>query len=163
MKLERILVFCALLIAGAPARAATATTTFGVSANIVPTCSVSAAALNFGAAIPNPISSNVDSTSTITATCSSGADYTIALNAGIQGGTVALRRMGAGANTLNYTMFTDAGRSSVWGDGTLGTSLFNSSGSGSAQAITVYGRIPSGQTAPSTGTYTDTVTVTITF
>ena len=143
--------------------AATATTTFAVTAGVVPTCSVAAAPLNFGATIPNPIASNVDAQSTITATCSNGAGYTIALNAGSTPlGTVAMRRMEAGGNTVNYTMFTDAGRASVWGDGTAGTTVLNGSGSGAAQAIPVYGRIPAGQ-SPGTGNYSDTVTVTITF
>ena len=160
---KRILLACALLFASSSLWAATATTTFAVTANVVPTCSVSAAPLNFGASIPNPINSNVDAQSTITATCSNGAGYTIALNAGSTPlGTVAMRRMEAGASTVNYTMFTDAGRATVWGDGTSGTSLLNGSGSGAAQAIPVYGRIPAGQT-PGTGNYSDMVTVTITF
>ena len=159
---KRIIAFCALLLASSSTWAATATTTFAVTANVVPTCSVSAAALNFGAAIPNPISSNVDAQSAITATCSNGAGYTIALNGGTNAGTVALRRLEAGGTTINYTMYTDAGRSSIWGDGTIGTTLLNGSGSGAPQVIPVYGRIPSGQ-APGTGAYSDTVTVTITF
>ena len=71
-------------------------------------------------------------TSTITATCASGADYTIALNAGVQGGTVALRRMAAGGGTLNYNMYSDPGRTTIWGDGTAGTSPLPGSGSGVA-------------------------------
>jgi spore coat protein U-like protein len=163
LSFRRILLLCALLLGSPSLWAATATTTFAVTAGVVPTCSVAAAALNFGASIPNPIASNVDAQSTITATCSNGAGYTIALNAGTTPlGTVAMRRMEAGGSTVNYTMFTDAGRSTVWGDGTSGTSLLNGSGSGAAQVIPVYGRIPSGQT-PGTGNYADTVTVTITF
>ena len=160
---RRILAFCALALASSSLWAATATTTFAVTANVVPTCSIAAAALNFGAAIPNPINSNVDAQSTVTATCSTGAGYTIALNAGTTAGaTVALRRLEAGASTVNYTLYSDAGRSAIWGDGTLGTSTFAGSGNGAAQAIPVYGRIPSGQ-SPGTGAYSDTVTVTITF
>jgi spore coat protein U-like protein len=159
---KRLLALCVLALASPSLWAATATTTFAVTANVVPTCSVSAAALNFGAAIPNPIASNVDAQSAITATCSNGAGYTIALNAGINGGTVALRRLEAGGAGINYTMYTDAGRSTIWGDGTAGTIQLAGSGSGAAQVIPVYGRIPSGQ-SPGTGSYSDTVTVTITF
>ena len=163
LRFSRILAFCALALASSSLWAATATTTFAVTATVVPTCSISAAALNFGAAIPNPILSNVDAQSTITATCSTGAGYTIALSAGTTpGATVALRRMEAGALTVNYLLFSDAGRSNLWGDGTLGTTTLAGSGNGAAQVIPVYGRIPSGQ-APGTGVYSDTVTVTITF
>ena len=159
----RFVLLVGLALSAAAAGAATSTTTFAVSGTVVPTCTVAAAALNFGAAIPNPINSNVDAQSNVTATCSTGAPYTIALNVGTgSGATFPARRMTSGANTLVYSLYSDPGRGTVWGDGTGGSSLANGSGNGAAQAITVYGRIPSGQAVP-TGTYTDTITVTITF
>lgn len=159
----RLLAFLGFMLAAGSAAAATATTTFTVSGTVVPTCTVSAVPLNFGAAIPNPINSNVDGAGTITATCSTGAPYTIALNVGTgAGATFATRRMTSGGNTLAYNLYSDAGRTIVWGDGTGGSSTSSGSGSGAAQGMSVYGRIPSGQTVP-TGTYTDTITVTITF
>ncbi len=162
-RFRRFLLLCGLLGLAAPVWSATATTTFVVSGTVVPTCAVSALPLSFGATIPNPINSNVDAQSTVTATCASGAAYTVALNAGSgAGATFPARRMTSGPNTLNYTLYTDAGRSTIWGDGSAGSILSNQSGTGSAQAITVYGRIPSGQSVP-TGTYTDTITVTVTF
>lgn len=163
MRFNRILAFLVFLLAGNSLWAATATTTFAVSGTVVPTCTVSAAALSFGTTIPNPINSNVDAQSTVTATCSNGAAYTLALNAGGgAGATFASRRLTSGPNTLNYSLYSDAGRTAVWGDGTAGSSLSNNVGNGSAQPIPVYGRIPSGQSVP-TGTYGDTITVTITF
>ena len=154
---------CALLGFAGSGWAATATTSFTVSGTVVPTCSVTAAALSFGAAIPNPINSNVDAQSNITATCSSGAAYTIGLNAGNgAGATFAVRRLTSGPNALSYTLYTDSGRATVWGDGTGGSTLFNGTGTGVAQAIPVFGRIPSGQTVP-TGAYSDTIVVTLTF
>ena len=162
-RFKRVLLSFVLFAVAMPASAATATTTFAVSGTVVPTCSVSATPMSFGAAIPNPINSNVDATSTVTATCSSGAPYTIALSAGLgAGATFAARRMTSGPNGLTYTLFTDAGRATVWGDGTAGNTLSNNNGSGSAQVISVFGRIPAPQTVP-TGTYTDTITVTVTF
>lgn len=162
-RLHRIILVCGLLGFAAPLWAATATTTFSVSGTVVPTCNVSATALNFGAAIPNPINSNVDAQGSVTATCSSGAAYTVGLSVGSgAGATFASRKMTSGPNTLNYSLYTDAGRTTVWGDGTAGSSLFNGSGSGAAQVIPVFGRIPSPQTIP-TGAYTDTVVVTLTF
>ena len=70
--------------------------------------------------------------------------------------------MTSGGNTLTYNLYTDPSRTQVWGDGTGGSNVSNGSGSGAAQTINVYGRISSGQTVP-TGTYTDTITVTINF
>ena len=162
-KLFRALFACALLGLAGQAGAATTTTTFSVTATVVPTCSVSAAALNFGAAIPNPINSNVDAQSTITATCSTGAPYSIALNVGNgAGATFASRKLTSGPNTLNYSLYTDAGRTLVWGDGTAGSNLSPGNGTGAAQAITVFGRIPTGQAVP-TRTNSDTILDTLTF
>jgi spore coat protein U-like protein len=75
---------------------------------------------------------------------------------------MASRKMSSGVNTVNYTMYTDAARNTVWGDGTAGSAVNSLTGTGGAQAIPVYGRIPSGQ-APATGTYNDTILVTLTF
>lgn len=159
----RIVLLCSLLGCAVQSWAATTTTSFAVTATVVPTCAVSAAALNFGGAIPNPINSNVDGTGSVTATCSTGAPYTIALSVGSgAGATFASRKLTSGPNSLNYSLYTDAGCSTVWGDSTAGSSLLNGSGSGVAQIIPVYGRIPTGQTV-ATGAYSDTIIVTLNF
>ena len=160
---RRLAAAVVLATATAPIWSATTSTTFTVSSTVVATCNVSAGALNFGSMLPTPIQSNVDATSSISATCSNSVPYSIALNAGTgTGATVALRKMSSGADTLNYQLYTDSQRTAIWGDGTAGTTVSNQTGSGSAQTITVYGRIPTGQTPP-VGSYTDTITVTVTF
>src|SRR5688572_8389034 len=160
---SRLLALLVLLGFGLPTWAATTTTTFSVTANVAPTCSIAAAALDFGAAIPNPINSNVDSQTTITATCSNGAPYQIALSAGNGlGATFGDRRMTSGTNLLRYSLFTDSSRTIVWGNGSAGNTRVNGNGNGAAQTITVYGRIISGQSV-ATGMYSDTVVVTMTF
>ncbi|MEI7445153.1 MAG: spore coat U domain-containing protein [Burkholderiales bacterium] len=159
----RLLAAAALMAGSAPLMAATTTTTFTVTGTVVATCTVTAGALNFGATIPTPVNTNVDATSTITATCSNAVPFSIGLSAGNgPGATFAARRMTSGTNTVNYTMYTDAGRTAVWGDGTGGSTLNNLTGTGAAQAVTVFGRIPQGQT-PAVGTYNDLITVTVTF
>jgi len=138
-------------------------TTFVVRTTVVASCSVSADALNFGSTVPTPITSPVDATSTVLATCSVNTPYWIALDAGTgQGASTRLRRMSGSGGTLDYGLFTDAGRTSPWGDGANGTVKRAATGTGQAQSLTVYGRIPSGQSPPA-GTYTDQVTVTILF
>jgi spore coat protein U-like protein len=67
-----------------------------------------------------------------------------------------------GANTLNYSMYTTAGRTTVWGDGTLSTVTQAGTGNGTGQALTVFGRVPTGQYVTA-GSYTDTVTATVTY
>ena len=141
--------------------AATATTTFTVQMTITATCTVnSASTLNFGT--QGVLAANVDQTSTIQVTCTNTTPYNIGLNAGTgAGATVAVRKMTSGANTVNYTLYSNSGRTTVWGN-TVGTDTQAATGNGSAQSYTVYGRVPS-QAAPAPGTYTDTITVTVTY
>jgi spore coat protein U-like protein len=159
----RSLAATAVLAAAVPAFAQTATGTLAVNGTVVRACTVATTPLNFGTAIPSPLVGNVDATGGITATCSPTVPYTIALGAGTgTGATVAARRLMNGTNTLNYAMYSNAARTTLWGDNSNGTTLVAGVGNGTAQAITVYGRIPTGQ-APVPGTYADSVTVTLNF
>ena len=141
--------------------AATATTNFTVQMTITATCTVnSASALNFGT--QGILATNVDQTSTIQVTCTNTTPYNIGLNVGTgTGATVAARKMTSGANTVNYTLYSNSGRTTVWGN-TVGTDTVAATGNGAAQNYTVYGRVPP-QAAPAPGTYTDTITVTVTY
>lgn len=163
MKTKLMALLCGAAVLAVPAAiAATTTTTFNVTANVVATCSVTATDLAFGnydAASPTP----TDATSAVNVTCTNNHGYTVDLNAGTgAGATVAVRRMTNGANTLDYSMYTTAARVTVWGDGTLATSTQAGTGNGAAQALTVYGRIPTGQFVTA-GAYADTVTATVTY
>jgi spore coat protein U-like protein len=139
--------------------AATTTTTFAVSATVASTCTVSATALAFGTYSGTVI----DQTSSLSVTCSTGATYNIGLSAGTTAGaTTAARLLSDGASgTLGYALFRDAGRTLNWGN-TVNTDTLAGTGTGAAQAVSVYGRIAGGQTATA-GTYTDTITVTVTY
>lgn len=152
-----------LIMPSATSIAATATSDFLVSATVLDVCSVDTTSLAFGdysATSATPL----DSTSTVTATCTSGLSYTIALNEGTtSGSTVDNRSMTDGTNTLQYDLYSDSSHSTMWGDGTSGTSTISPyTGNGSGQAYTVYGRIPANQYVVS-GSYTDTVTATVTY
>jgi spore coat protein U-like protein len=159
----------ALALAGAAvcgvagiAFAGTSTTTFDVTATVLAVCDVTASDLAFGNYDPNSGTPN-DASTTLSVTCSNGETYDIALDEGAgTGATVAARLMMNGANTLSFGLFTNAGRTTSWGDGTLGTSTVAGTGNGAAQSISVYGRIPIGQLVAS-GAYTDTITVTLTY
>jgi spore coat protein U-like protein len=135
---------------------------FTVSANVVPGCTVTASDLNFGTA--SLLTSNVDATNSVSATCTSGLSYAIGLSQGTTaGGTTTTRLMKhpSTASTVPYTMFSDAARTANWGNS--GTDDVNGTGTGSAVNHTVYGRVPSQAIAPEAGGYSDTVTVTITY
>lgn len=159
--------FAALLmsLSSAVAVAATSTTTFEVSATVADACSVAATNLAFGEVTPVN-NANIDATSTVTVTCSLGTAYNITLDAGANAGTagdVTTRRMkDAGTNYLSYQMYSDTLRSTVWGN-TVGTNSVAGTGTGLGVPAVVYGRIPSGQQETATGSYTDTINVTVTY
>ena len=141
------------------AHAATATASFAVTATVQATCLISATPMAFG----TYTGVQADTTSTISVTCTTSTPYTIGLNAGLAtGATVTTRRMtGPSAATLAYSLSSDAPRAVNWGM-TVPTDTVAGTGNGSAQSLTVYGRIAAAQfVAP--GAYTDTVIATITY
>lgn len=145
------------------AQAGTATATFPVTAGVNDVCGVAAAPLNFGTY--DPIGGlTQDGTTTLTVTCTNGTAYDIGLDAGSgPNATVAVRQMtDVNSNTLNYSLYSNASRTTVWGN-TIGTNTVAGTGTGAQQTINVYGRILSGQANAPVGTYLDTITVTINY
>ena len=109
-----IVVFCVNY--SQTAQAATATTTFQVSATVLTACAVTANPLNFGNYDPTSATA-LDITTTFSVLCTVGTSFTVGLNAGTtSGSTVTNRRMVNGANLLNYSLFRDAGRTNNWGN-----------------------------------------------
>lgn len=148
---------CLLFSGSQPARAATATTTFQVTATVVASCAVSASDLAFGT---YSSASHSDVNTTVDVTCTNGTTYDVALSdGGGAGATTAARKMTSASNTLTYSLYTNAGRTQVWGSS--GNTVAGT-GSGSSQSLTVYGRVPSGQN-PQAGSYSDTIVVTVTY
>lgn len=148
------------------AQAGTASNTFQVTATVTSACTVSGTTLNFGSSIdPLAAATPLDATSTLSVLCTNTTPYTVALNAGANAGgasNFASRTMKSGANSLGYQLYLDSGRSSVWGDGTASSSTSAGTGTGSTQTLTIYGRLPSlANVVP--GSYTDTVTVTVSY
>ncbi|MGJ7505570.1 spore coat protein U domain-containing protein [Variovorax sp. ZT5P49] len=139
-----------------------------------PTCSatVSATALSFGSySAATTSATTTTGTITVTSTLSGGVfgtdtlGYTVSLSAG-NSGTTTSRYMSYGSYTLNYNLYTSSTYGTVWATNTV-------SGSASAAITfssktvttthTVYGRLPAGQYTAAPGSYTDTITVTVTY
>ncbi|MBB3047524.1 spore coat protein U-like protein [Litorivivens lipolytica] len=143
---------------------AQATTTFNVTATVVDSCDVSANNLAFGNVEPvNNL--NIDAVGSITVTCSLGTSYSLLLDDGgsSSDGTVSTRRMTDGSsNYLSYQLYSDTLRTSVWGE-TAGTNDVTGIGTGLGVPVVVYGRIPSGQQETQTGSYSDTINVTLNY
>jgi spore coat protein U-like protein len=104
-------------------------------------------------------------TSSVTVTCVWGSNFYVELDGGTTtGGTVSQRKLSlaGGADTIDYQLYLDSNRTSIWGDGTNGTWRLMSSGTGVARKYTVYGLVPP-QSAKAPGKYTDTITATVSF
>lgn len=148
--IERILVAALVLVAPAPAFAACTASTTPVSFG------------NYDTLSP----ANDDSTGSVTVDCNAGERNIVASINGGSSGSIAARTMLNGGTPLNYNLYTNAGRTIVWGDGFTGSTVtlpfINSSGGVRHYTGTVYGRIPPLQ-AVGAGIYADTVIVTITY
>ena len=154
-----------LLMAAASAGAATKTTTFTVSAQVAANCLVSADNIVFG---------NYDGTAALAANgavrvrCSNGAPFSIGLSKGVGSFTTRLLSDGA-SHSLQYNLYTASSFGTVWGDGTSSTVMVADIGEGMSDAKeithTVYGQLvnsAANQDAPA-GSYSDTITVTVTY
>ncbi len=144
------------------ATAASTTTSLGSRITIQSSCIVTKPTdMNFGTR--GLLGSNFDATTTLSVRCTNTTPYSIGLGVGTgAGATVASRKMTApSSNTVNYTIYSNSGRTTVWGN-TVGTNTVARTGTGAAQSVTLYGRVPA-QTTPLAGSYADTVTITVTY
>jgi len=147
----------------APALAATVSGSLATSATVTANCTISTTPLAFGN-VDSTSASNVDAAGGLSITCTNGSAWTASADVGSgSGASFANRRMTSGANLLNYNIYTSAARTTVWGDGTASTATIGGTGTGSAQAVTVYGRVAGGQSTVPIGSYLDTVSVTVTY
>lgn len=156
------------LFATGQTSAGTATSNLTVSSSIAANCTISTAAVAFGAYDPivTNLAAALNGTGTITTTCTTGSSPVITLGQGANADTgstdaVPLRQMANGSERMAYALFSNAGRTTTWGN-TSGTAPAAVTGTGIAQNFTVYGQIAGGQNLP-TGSYSDTVVATVTF
>jgi spore coat protein U-like protein len=138
----------------------TTTTPFAVTATVQPVCTISASNLAFG----NYARTRLDGQSQVSLTCANGTGWNVGLNQGtFSGATVTTRRMsGPGGAPLSYSLYQNSTRTTNWGN-TVGTDTVSGTGTGSAQSLNVYGRIPASQNSVVPGNYADTITATVTY
>ncbi|HEY1076195.1 MAG TPA: spore coat U domain-containing protein [Fontimonas sp.] len=152
------------MTAGA-ALAQTSTDDFQVRITIEKSCQVESAQttdMEFGTR--QLLNTTFEAESAIAVTCTTGVPYTVALNAGshASGGDTTTRHMAKGSELIAYDLFQDQGRTTHWGTVAGGASL-GLTGTGVTQTHPVYGKVPAGQTTPSVGLYTDTITVEVAY
>lgn len=168
LTLRHIAAAAALVSLMAPglAGATTAGNTFQATVTVISSCTVSGTTLNFGNSIDALATGTpLDATSALSVQCTNTTPYTVALNAGTNAGgasNFSTRLMKSGSNSLAYQLYLDNSRATVWGDGTASSSTLAGTGTGNVQTINIYGRLPSlANVVP--GSYTDTVTVTVSY
>jgi len=124
-------------------------------------CTISSTSVSFGnydvfGASP------VDSTGSVSFTCGTAVRLTtVGLSRG-QSSSFNPRTMTKSGEDLAYNLYQDAARTSIWGDGTSGTTQYSTGNPADNTTLTIYGRIPAAQDV-SAGAYSDTVTATINF
>jgi spore coat protein U-like protein len=158
-RLAVLLMLGALPLAGVQAQQ-NASTTFRVSTRVNAVCEISASNLDFGVYSAQG-GSPLQGTTLLRATCTPNTGYQIGLNEGTSpGATTNQRRMVSPTTTaLNYQLYSDAARSSIWGN-TPGTDTVTGVGTGLPQDYTVFGAVPAAQLVPA-DEYGDTITVRI--
>lgn len=120
---------------------------------------VTAADLDFGQTPPPGTA--ITATSNIAVTCPAQTAWRLGLDNGLNysGGW---RRMAGSGGYISYQMYRDATRSLPWGN-TTGTTYDNTTpANGGTINVTVHGLVPAQPTA-APGTYSDTITVTLTY
>ena len=136
-------------------KAATTTGVLTATANINASCTVSGNTMAFGTYSGTVI----DQTGVITANCTPGTSYTIAMTTAQTGGNYVMNTSPV-VDPLNYKLYTNTGRTT---EIVAGTQIeTNGHGNGNNQNTTVYGRLPGAQVA-SIGAYSGTTTFTLTY
>lgn len=135
---------------------------FTASATVPDNCrAYTTTELAFGS-ISGLITANSDQTSTISMTCTGRTPWTVGLNDGLNAsGSIRRMRLGITGNYVNYELYRESARTNRWGN-TINTDTVAGTGTGSSATLTVHGRVPATQAAAS-GSYSDTITVTVTY
>ncbi|MCA7014448.1 spore coat U domain-containing protein [Dickeya dadantii] len=164
-----------MLFLAADAAGETKTTTFKVSATVIAGCAFGTTTgssasdlgtIDFGThtEIPNNLhTASSEGAGSIVVTCTPGSSITIALDYGQNGGGSSARYL-KNTNTADkiaYQLYQDANYSAIWGTGALAYSV--NAFPETTQRYTVYARLFGQALQPIVGTYTDKVTVTISY
>jgi len=160
IKLHIAAAILAMSMVPASAMAATTTGTLNVSAVFTsPTASINVAGpLSFGSALIDGAAGTVTASTTFDVVTANNVPYTVKVGLGLNSGLGKSRHVvnGVGDNIL-YDLTQASG--AVW-DGVV---AINATGTGLAQTYTVNGSMAKPTLANLAGSYTDTVTITVTY
>jgi spore coat protein U-like protein len=143
--------------AGQPASAQNAN--LNVTATVEASCTLQGGTLAFGT-YNTTADGPTDSSANITYTCSEGTIITVSLDDGDHAVGPGSRAMaGPGGASLGYGLYKEDSRTNSWGTGPV-DGLTPPATPPGQQTLTVYGRIPPGQSA-APGAYSDVVQITL--
>ncbi len=138
-------------------------------------CVVSSSGMAFGSYQPltfagKVTSANVTSSAAVSVVCTgivTSGSYSIALGPSTSGSSTNPRYLtnsvNGGANMV-FNIYTEASYTSIWGDGISGSLVGgNIPSADSNQSHTVYGKIPAGQSTLKAGSFSDSLTITLTY
>lgn len=150
MRLARLLLPLLLLVAPASALAE---------------CTISVTSVAFGT-YNTTGATPLDGTGSVRLDCRHNDNPVVSIGTG-SSGSYFPRRMANGTSQLQYNLYADAARTSIWGNGTGGTAtvtppITQSVGLRRIREAPIYGRLPAGQNVRA-GTYTDAMFVTVSF
>ena len=139
--------------------AATETGTLTVTANVQPTCFIGDSTLAFGEYKPvtDHATAALDGSTTVSVTCTKDTVAKVYSSTDL----IDRSMSNGGTGTLNYKLYTDSGRGTELGTSDAANTI-PVTGTGAAQNIDLFGRIPFGQNVPS-GNYTGTANLTISY
>lgn len=156
MKSIKFLAVAVIVTAAVPAFAATKTANLPISANVIANCTITTTPVAFGNYDPvvANAAADLDAAGSVTVACTRGI---VGLTVDLDNGLVGTRDMQNGAERLDYQLYTDATRSTVWGTG-VSPGVVTPAGT----TLPVYGRVPQAQDV-AVGAYNDTVVATINY
>ncbi|HWK70480.1 MAG TPA: spore coat protein U domain-containing protein [Burkholderiaceae bacterium] len=135
----------------------TATSRFYIQAQVANDCRIDGTTpMDFGVVAGGP-NQALQAQSTVGVTCNSTA-YRVGLDNGLHAQDGKRRMHGPGGYVV-YDLYQDAAHSRRWGNN-LWYDAVGGTGTGHVQALTVYGLVPA-QTITSSGSYSDTIVVTV--
>ena len=143
----------------------TATSNLAVTLTVNANCTISTTTLPFGTT--TSLATVLNQQGSIGVTCTNTTPYSVGLDGGnVLASSIAIRLLagtstGNTTTTIPYQLYSDAARTSIWGN-SVGAWL-SGTGNGGTQTLTVYGQVPVSAVTPKPDLYESTVVATITF
>ena len=153
-----------------PAYASSSTSNMNVTTNIDMNCTITTTDITFGDYKPTTdhATTALTGNGAVSTTCTVGSTGKIIIGQGQHAGSGSsdaspVRRMAVADDSsyLNYTLFSDEGRSTAWTNEIASGVPYTASGA--AQSMPVYGQIAAGQTGAKQGSYADVLVVTVNY